>query len=230
MTALEPDRGQIEMFVDAVFRHAGDEGYISLRSFLNDNQLLKPIRTLKLRTATPRFLIDVAEDQARRAANNPAPAVFCPPLAVFNGASGWRAAAADLFKGLTISVECDEHPDEARCRLEEILGPATCIVRSGGQWLDPEDGLPRDKLHLHWRLAAPAAGAALDRLKSARALATAIVGGDASNVPPVHCLRWPGSWHRKKAARLCEIVFVNPEVEIDLDAAVAALVPTFLLG
>ena len=30
-----------------------------------------------------RFLIDVAEDDARRAARNPKPAVFCPPLAVF---------------------------------------------------------------------------------------------------------------------------------------------------
>jgi hypothetical protein len=39
----------------------------------------------------------------------------------------------------------------------------------------------------------------------------------------VHCLRWPGSWHRKGTARLCEIVSVSPDVEIDLDEALAAL-------
>jgi hypothetical protein len=222
MSALEPDRDQIEIFTDAIFRHAGSEGYISLRSFLNDNKVLKPIRTVKLKTATHRFLVDVAEDQARRAANNPEPAVFCPPLAVFNGKSEWQTREGDLFKGIVLSVECDEQPDEARRALEEILGPATAVVRSGGQWIDP-DGAAHDKLHLHWRLSAPAMNGDLPKLKRARQLAAAIVGGDPSNVPVVHCLRWPGSYHRKKAPRLCELVRVNPDVEIDLEAALAAL-------
>jgi hypothetical protein len=225
MASLEPDRDQIEIFVDAIFRHAGDEGYVSLRTFLNNNKVLKPIQAVKLNGASLVYLIDVAEDQARRAANNPEPAVFCPPLAVFNGATGWQAREEDLFKGLTISVECDERPDEARTALEEILGPATTIVRSGGQWIDP-DGAAHDKLHIHWRLAAPAMNGALDKLKRARKLATAIVGGDASNVPAVHCLRWPGGWHRKGTPRLCELVSVNPDVEIDLEAALAALEAT----
>jgi hypothetical protein len=220
---FEPDRNQIEIFVDAIFKHAGNEGYVSFRSFLADSKVLKPIQKAELKTATCSFLVDVAEDQARRAANNPEPAVFCPPLAVFNGASGWQAREQDLLKGLTISVECDEHPDEARRTLEEILGPATAIVRSGGQWVDPEDGSVHDKLHLHWRLNAPAMVGALDKLKRARRLATTIVGGDASNIPAVHCLRWPGSWHRKAAPRLCELVSVRPEVEIDLDEALQAL-------
>ena len=112
---------------------------------------------------------------------------------MFNGPSGWRAAEDDLYKGLVLSVECDKHPDDARAKLEEIIGTATAIVRSGGQWVDPADGLPQDKLHLHWRLAKPAMTGALDKLKHARQLATAIVGGDPSNIPIVHCLRWPGS-------------------------------------
>jgi len=31
--SLEPDRDQIEIFVDALFRHAGAEGFVSLRAF-----------------------------------------------------------------------------------------------------------------------------------------------------------------------------------------------------
>jgi hypothetical protein len=130
MNPLEPDRDQLEIFVDALLRYAGHEGYVSLRSFLHNNEALKPLGTVKLKGTTLKFLIDVAEDQARRAANNPEPAVFCPPIAVFNGASQWQAREQDLLKGLALSVECDEHPHEARATLEEILGPATAIVRS----------------------------------------------------------------------------------------------------
>ena len=39
----------------------------------------------------------------------------------------------------------------------------------------------------------------------------------------MHCLRWPGSWHRKGEPRLCEIFTVNPDAEIDLDTALTAL-------
>src|SRR6516165_5189624 len=219
--ALEPRRDQIETFVAAMFRHAGQDGYVSVRSFLSNNEVFR-ISTAQL-SGGLQHLIDIAEDDARRAANNPAPAVFCPPIAVFNGAENWRARQADLFKGLVLSVECDEHPDAARRKLEDILGPATAVIRSGGQWIDPDDGLPQDKLHLHWRLAQPATDAALDKLKGARKLATAIAGGDHSNIPTVHCLRWPGSWHRKSSPRLCEIVACNPNAEIDLDVAFTAL-------
>jgi hypothetical protein len=88
---------------------------------------------------------------------------------------------------------------------------------------NPDCGRPEDKLHLHWRLRTPATDAALPKLKQARALATTIAGGDPSAVPTVHCLRWPGSWHRKAVPRLCELVAVNPDSEIDLETALAAL-------
>jgi hypothetical protein len=71
MSALEPNRDQLENFVDALPRHRGEEGYISLQSLLNNNKLVKPIRTVKLKDANYRFLIDAAEDQVRRAANEP---------------------------------------------------------------------------------------------------------------------------------------------------------------
>ena len=228
---LEPDRDQIEIFVDALFRHAGTGGYVSLRSFLPNSKVLKPIRAVVLNgNGSLVDLVDVAVDQARRAANNQIAAVFCPPIAVFQSREGWQAREEDLLKGLALSVECDQRADAARWKLEELLGPATVIVRSGGTWIDPDAGTPQDKLHLHWRLKQPAMRPSkkddpnpLLKLKQARELAAAIVGADPTNVPVVHCLRRPGSWHRKAAPRLCEIFVANPDAEIDLETALAAL-------
>ena len=88
-------------------------------------------------------------------------------------------------------LECDAHPQEACAKLEQILGPASIVVRSGGRWTDPQTGERSDKLHLHWRLAEPATGKGLALLKRARTLATRLVGGDPSNVPIVHPIRGP---------------------------------------
>ena len=94
---LEPDRDQLEIFVDALFRRAGDKGFVAVRSFYEGAD--KPFR---LSTANLsgglRFLIEVAEDNARRAAQNPAPVVFCPPLAVFGNKD--HAREQDLLEGL----------------------------------------------------------------------------------------------------------------------------------
>jgi RecA-family ATPase len=79
------------------------------------------------------------------------------------------------------------------------------------------------QLHLHWRLAKPARGGELAKLKEARQLATQIAGGDPSNMPVVHPIRWPGSWHRKAEPRLCEIETLNADHEIDLAAALGIL-------
>src|SRR5262249_11155927 len=82
-----------------------------------------------------------------------------------------------------------------------------------------------DKLHLHWRLAQPAATPEqFKRLKQAREFAAHIVGGDPSNTPVCHPIRWPGSWHRKSEPRLCTIEIANPDNEIWLDDAFAMLV------
>jgi hypothetical protein len=218
---LEPDREQIEIFVDALLRHAGAEGFVSLRAFFEDDSA-KPFRITPVsRAGNFKFLIEAAEDDARRAANDPKSVVFCPPVAVFSNRE--HAGERDLLRGLALSVECDEQAQRARLMLEQILGPATIIVASGGQWTDPETGLAEPKLHLHWRLQRPAMGAELATLKAARKLATAIVGGDSSNVPLVHPIRWPGSWHRKREPVLCRIVAQDPDAEIDLATAHEAL-------
>ena len=166
-------------------------------------------------------MLEVAEDDARRAAQNPRPVTFCPPLATFSNKD--RARQEDIVEGVTISVECDQHPQQARITLEEILGPATCVVRSGGIWTNG-DGEIEDKLHVHWRLTKPISGKPnLDKLKLAREIAASIVDGDPTCAPINHPLRWPGSWHRKAKPRLCEIETLNADVEIDLDDALKRL-------
>ena len=216
---LEPDRDQLEIFVDALFRRAGDKGFVAVRSFHEGAD--KPFRLSAANLSGGlRFLIDVAEDDARRAAQNPKPVVFCPPLAVFGNRD--HAREQDLLEGLALSVECDQHPGEARTTLEDLLGPATVVVESGGTWVNGGN-TSENKLHLHWRLARPATGKALAALKQARDLAAALVGGDPSNKPVCHPIRWPGSWHRKAEPRLCEIAQVNADVEIELEVALARL-------
>lgn len=220
--ALEPDRDQLEIFVNTIFRYAGTEGFVSLRGFF-EGDASKPFRISPIWLAGGlKFLTDAAEDDARRAALDPKAIVFAPPLAVFNNEN--TAREKDIALGLALSVELDEHPQQAREQLEQLLGPATVVVRSGGAWTDPATGETCDKLHVHWRLAKPARGDDVAKLKQARDLATRIVGGDPSNKPVCHPIRWPGSWHRKATPRLCEIETAARDVEIDLHKALATLI------
>jgi AAA domain len=219
---IEPDRDQIEIFVNALFRYAGSEGYASVRSFIegDKNQVFR-ISPAPMKGGL-RHLIDIAEDDARRAANDPKKIVFCPPIAIF--ADGKKAAQENLIEGLTITTECDQQPEQAKSKLAKIIGPPTLAVRSGGTWTDPRTGEIHDKLHLHWRLREPARSrATLEKLKQAREIAARLVDGDPTSIPINHPIRWPGSWHRKNTPRQCEIAEANPDQEIDLDTALAAL-------
>ncbi len=220
---LEPNRDQIEIFVDAIFRHAQVGGFVSLRAFVegsNDVFRKTPIRIV---ANNWKFLVDSVEQDARRAAQHPKRVVFCPPLATFG--NNKTAAEDDISEGFTVTVECDESPQAARAKLETILGPATAVVRSGGIWNDG-NGVSEDKLHLHWRLAQPARQREdLIKLKRVREICAHLVGADPTSVPICHPIRWPGSWHRKAEPRLTEIVSCDPDVEIELQAALATLEP-----
>jgi hypothetical protein len=162
---MEPSRDQIEIFVEGLFRHASPQGYVSLRAFHEDGSS-KAFRITPTGLAGGlKFLMDAVEDDARRAANNPKPVVFCPPIASFS--DGKHARDQDIVEGFALSVECDQRPQQAKQKLEQILGPATFVVASGGKWTDPDTGQIQDKLHLHWRLRVPASGADLAKLKQA---------------------------------------------------------------
>ena len=217
---LEPDRDQLEMFCDALMRHASADGYVSVRAFYEDDGG----RSFRISPTSLKggltFLCDVLEDDARRAAQFPKPVVFCPPLCTF--ANQDQAREQDILQGLALSVECDQHPQKARQLLECLLGPPTAVVKSGGRWSNG-DGEAEDKLHLHWRLARAAQGTDIAKLKQARILAARLAGGDPSNAPINHPIRWPGSWHRKAEPRLCVIDTLNADFEIELEAALAVL-------
>jgi hypothetical protein len=218
---MQPDRDQIEMFVDGLFRHASLQGFVSLRAFYEEDAS-RPFRINPTALSGGlKFIVEAAEDDANRAANFPKPIVFCPPIATFTKKD--RAREIDIAEGLAVSVECDARPHQAREKLEALLGPATIVVRSGGRWTDPATGEVHDKLHLHWRLNAPAAGEALKALKQARDLAARLVGGDPSNKPVCHPIRWPGSWHRKGEPVMCTIDTASPDCEIDLTDALGKL-------
>ena len=174
--SLEPDRNQLEIFVEALFRHCSGDGIVSLRTFFEDGDENDPPYRI---TAIPlkgglNFLIDAALDDARRAAQHPRPAVFCPPICAFSSTT--HAREEDLLEGPVISVELDENPRAALATLEHLLGFATLVVRSGGTWTNPTTGAVEDKLHAYWRLKEPAQGkAALAKLKRLRRLATDLV-------------------------------------------------------
>jgi hypothetical protein len=220
--SLEPDRDQIEIYVDALFRHA-QNGFVSLRAFVEGSNDVFRITPIKIVRNNLKFLCDAAEDDARRAAQSPKPAVFCPPLCAFSNAK--TAAENDVVEGFTITVECDENPEDARAKLESILGPATVVVRSGGIWSNG-NGVTQDKLHLHWRVATPTRSKdEHTQLKRAREICAHLVNADPTSIPICHPIRWAGSWHRKNNPRLTEIVACNPDIEIKLDEALALLEP-----
>jgi hypothetical protein len=213
---LAADTAQIARFVHALFRYADPDSIVTLRSFYDDASAVHQIGVYRIADGLE-GLVAAATAQATRCSQHPRPVVFCPPVATFT--EGAQAREQDLVNGLALSVECDTAPNDARTRLEGLLGPATLVVRSGGRWTDEQTGEVQDKLHLHWRLTEPTRGAATHAaLKQARTLAAALVGGDRSNAPAVHPIRWPGSWHRKDRPRLALIVAEN-DTELELGDA-----------
>ncbi|HUZ74545.1 MAG TPA: hypothetical protein VMU87_16290 [Stellaceae bacterium] len=217
--ALEADRGEIARFYDAIFRYAALGGYISLRGFYHEPE--RPAfyggrhSFPCVRVGDPN-LVDQVANVVTWMAQRPRGAVFCPPVATLTNDE--HAREEDIAEGLAISVECDQHPAEARTKIEHLLGRATIAMGSGGEYLNRETGNAEPKLHLHWRLSEPTCNQNEHRLlKQARRLATQYVNADGSAEPVVHPLRWPGSWHRKdiKHPRLAKIIAeTSNEIEL----------------
>jgi putative DNA primase/helicase len=222
---LDPDRDQIEKFVSAVFKHADREGRIALRGFSNQNNI--PVILEDMRLGDHDFL-DRVTALAADAANDPAGAVFSPPIAIFNESrseNGWlKANTENLKEGLTLSVECDKNPSEARQKLEALLGPATLVIASGGEWVDSETSAVEPKLHLHWVLKQPTRSEEEhNELYKARELAGRYVGADGSGKPIVHPYRWPGSWHTKRKPPRPVTIAASTNHEIELASTLSVL-------
>jgi Protein of unknown function (DUF3987) len=219
----EPDRGQLETFIRTTFKHATPGTWVSLRCFYQEKGKIRSfsITPVKL-IGNFDGVINQAYREATIAAREPRKVVFSPPVATFTNHE--FAKEKDLAEGVVLNVDCDKHPRAALAKLIALLGQPTMVVESGGTWTDPKTGESEPKLHVYYLLKVPARGQdELAKLKAARRFATKLVGGDGSNISIVHPIRWPGSIHRKGDPKLCRIASCNPDIEIDLDAALGIL-------
>jgi hypothetical protein len=222
---LVADKAEITRFVAALFRYADRHTYASLRAFDQFRRDVPPelIRPVLLHDDGT-SLIRQAVEAASSCATQNRHIVFAPPICTFTNPD--RARGIDLANGLALSVELDEDTHAARTKLEGLLGPATVVVASGGEWPDPDTGEMHAKLHLHWRLSEPTRSEAEhQQLRRARTIAVQLTGADPTGSPIVHPLRWPGSWNIKNTARprMARIVAANVAAEIHLVEALEAL-------
>ena len=219
---IAADRNEIRRFVQAIFPHADEDVFASVRCFPQRAGGAPEIRAVRIDGTGLEPLASMAFAVASRAARNEKASVVCLLVAGFANAE--RAREQDVANCLALSVDLDSNPGRGLEFLRGLLGPPTLVVESGGAWTCPETGAVEPKLHVYWRLSEPTRTPEEHaRLKRARALATALVGGDASNVPLVHPLRLPGSVHRKGEPRLARITEENLDCEIHLEDALEAL-------
>jgi hypothetical protein len=212
----------LSQFINTIFLRA-ENGYVQFRMFIDGKDKEPWGRPwMSARVSDKAALIRCAIRSASQAALSAERVNFCPPVCTFIGTN--RARIVDTCEGVAIMAECDDYPILSRQALECILGTPTLVVTSGGIWTDPETGEQQDKVHLYWRLAQPTRESAdHDKLREARELASLIVSSDPTAKPPVHPLRWPGSWHKKSEPRLAQIAEINHEVEVELGDALVKL-------
>jgi hypothetical protein len=208
------DTVQIESFFRTLFCNATG-GYITLRGFKQDGGVAFKAESFKF--DDPR-LFTAANKLATQAAAHSG-VVFCSPTATFQESK--NAKGSEIFNGVALSVDIDNtNPHKARKLLEEILGPPTIVIASGGEWQDEQTGEFHPKLHLHWRLTKPTTTPEEHALLiNLRKLAAKIAKADNSSGPLAHPLRIPGSWHTKSNPTLCTILDYKIDVEISLEYA-----------
>ena len=212
----------LSQFINTIFLHATN-GFVQFRMFI-DGQDKKPwgYPWKAVPVSDRKLLLHWATTLASQAALSEDKVNFCPPVCTLIGPT--KARIEDTCEGVAIMVECDHQPVLSQQALVFVLGTPTLVIKSGGVWIDPETQEQQDKVHLYWRLAQPTRETAdHGKLREARELASLIVTSDPTAKPPVHPLRWPGSWHKKSEPRLAQIAEINHEMEIELDDALAKL-------
>lgn len=224
MPDLSADREELTRFVSALFRYAEAGTFASLRAFDQFKRSVPPelIWPVKINGDLGK-LVDLAAKAATKCVIAQKSVVFAPPICTFTNPD--RARGVDLANGLTLSIELDEGDTVAeRKKMEALLGPATVVVASGGDWVNETTGEVHTKLHLHWRLSEPTKELEdHEKLRQARDIAARLTGADPTGKPVVHPLRWPGSWNTKDKPRMARIAALNESAEIHLDQALDAL-------
>jgi hypothetical protein len=146
----------MRQFMGAVFKRCEPEGYVRLSAFEHSEEVRPKIEWVPFDSVA----VDKAAAMATKtAARRSPPEVFCPPPCIFTGqlVDGWRRGREqDILCCPVIAVELDERPTETRAALQEVLGPSTLVIESGGTWIGPNG--PEPKAHLYWRLTKPAVG------------------------------------------------------------------------
>jgi hypothetical protein len=138
MNTLPPDREMLIHFAAIIFKQASPKGYVSLRAFPDTGSRGQKALFVYPITLGDKDFARMLFEHARRAAEWNVSAVFCPPVATFRDPK--NAKTDNIYEGVGLSVECDQRPLEARQTLEALLGPATIVVASGGEWTNPETG------------------------------------------------------------------------------------------
>jgi|CXWL01.1.fsa_nt_gi hypothetical protein len=175
------DSAAIATFYTVVFD--GLDGFCAVRMFAEKGM---PKRTPVCIWVPINADLPIQLTQAAQWAANEALACFVIPGALPEG----RAKAEDVLAFHSIVLDIDTPPVEAkRTYISEHVGEPDLIVASGGK---TEGG--EDKLHLHWRLEAPATPSEVCAVREALALKA---GGDVSFARAHQPVRLPGSVHGK---------------------------------
>lgn len=210
------DKEEIARFVSAIFRYADEGTWASLRVFDEHRKDVAPvIQAVQINGDASRF-VDAAVKMAEMAARRSRPSVFAPPAATFNNPD--KAREQDLACAVAACVELDHKSQDGLEELRGVWGRPTVVVESGGRWTD-DQGRERPKLHAYWRYSEAAVGNDILLSKKLRTAATQLVGGDPTNYPDSHPIRWPGSVHRKGEPIVSRITELNEGAEIHLGEA-----------
>jgi hypothetical protein len=132
---LQPDREQLSIFIETLFKYATAGNWVSLRSFPDKGSgSNKPfaITPVKL-TGNLDALTDKAYRAAELAANARDKIVFCPPVATFTNKD--HAREKDLAEGLVLSVECDTQ--RLKPNWKSCLVPRLLLLRAAVRGLMP---------------------------------------------------------------------------------------------